>query len=132
MASSVLSPFCRPEEDPFLLLQSTLSCVESILKLSAGQPLRRTWIEHPYGEEEITLLEEEVLPAIHQCLQRVVDAVFRGAVAIDQVLLEEQDARVALAQLDEQREAEPLSPGLAGSPDPGIHAYQGRLGNATR
>jgi predicted GNAT family acetyltransferase len=27
-------------------------------------PLRRTWIEQPYGEEEITLLEEEVIPAI--------------------------------------------------------------------
>jgi hypothetical protein len=47
MASSLLSPFCRPEEDPFLLLQSTLSCVERILQLSAGKPLRRTWIEHP-------------------------------------------------------------------------------------
>jgi hypothetical protein len=117
MAASILSPFCRvapkgalcsSEEDPFLLLQSTLSCVERILKLSVGKPLRRTWIEHPYGEEEIALLEEEVLPAIQQCLQRVVDAVFRVAVAIDRVLLEEQDARIALAQLDEQREAERL------------------------
>ena len=71
------SPFCSPEEDPFLLLQSTLSCVERILQCSSGRPLRRTWIEFPYGEEEITLLEEEVLPAIQQCLQRVVDAVFR-------------------------------------------------------
>ena len=94
MASSVLSPFCRPEEDPFLLLQSTLSCVERILKLSVGKPLRRTWIEHPYGEEEIALLEEEVLPAIQQCLQRVD--------AIDQVLLEEQDARIALEQLRQE------------------------------
>jgi hypothetical protein len=94
MASSVLSPFCRPEEDPFLLLQSTLSCVERILKLSVGKPLRRTWIEHPYGEEEIALLEEEVLPAIQQCLQRVD--------AIDQVLLEEQDAQIALEQLRQE------------------------------
>jgi len=97
MASSVLSPFCRPEEDPFLLLQSTLSCVERILKFSSGQPLRRTWIEHPYGEEEITLLEEEVLPAIQQCLQRVD--------AIDQVLLEEQDAQIALEQLRQEQGA---------------------------
>jgi hypothetical protein len=108
MASSLLSPVCRPEEDPFLLLQSTLSCVERILKLSVGKPLRRTWIEHPYGEEEITLLEEEVLPAIQQCLQRVD--------AIDRLLLEEQDARIALAQLDEQREAERL---LAEADEPG-------------
>ena len=69
---------------------------------SSDLPLRRTWIEHPYGEEEITLLEEEVLPAIQQCLQRVVDAVFRGAVAIDQVLLEEQDAQIAIEQLRQE------------------------------
>ena len=94
MATSVRSPFCRPEEDPFLLLQSTLSCVERILKLSVGQPLRRTWIEHPYGEEEIALLEEEVLPAIQQCLQRID--------AIDAVLQEEQDAQIALEQLRQE------------------------------
>ena len=28
------SPFCSPEKDPFLLLQSTLSCVERILQRS--------------------------------------------------------------------------------------------------
>ncbi|MCX5969627.1 MAG: hypothetical protein NTV57_18740 [Cyanobacteria bacterium] len=98
MASSVLSPFCRPEEDPFLLLQSTLSCVERILKFSSDQPLRRTWIEHPYGEEEIALLEEEVLPAIQQCLQRVD--------AIDAALQEEQEARIAIEQLRQQLAAD--------------------------
>ena len=51
------SPFCRPEEDPFLLLESTLRSMEEILRRSRGLPLRRTWIEQPYGEEEITLLE---------------------------------------------------------------------------
>ncbi len=34
-------------------------------------PLRRPWDEQPYGEEEITILEEEVMPAIDQCLSRV-------------------------------------------------------------
>ncbi len=48
------SPFCRPEEDPFLLLESTLRSMEEILRRSRGLPLRRTWIEQPYGEEEIT------------------------------------------------------------------------------
>jgi hypothetical protein len=33
--------------------------------------LRRTWIEFPYGEEEITLLEEEVIPTIKQWLARI-------------------------------------------------------------
>ena len=69
--SAATSPFCRPEEDPFLLLESTLRSVEEILLRRRGLPLRRTWIEQPYGEEEITLLEEEVIPAIQQCLARI-------------------------------------------------------------
>jgi hypothetical protein len=78
--SAAASPFCRiapegafcsPEEDPFLLLESSLKAIERILQLRRGLPLRRTWIEQPYGEEEITLLEEEVIPAIQQCLSRV-------------------------------------------------------------
>ena len=92
------SPFCSPEEDPFLLLQSTLRCVERILQRSAGRPLRRTWIEIPYGEEEITLLEEEVIPAIQQCLQRVD--------AIDAALHGEQEARMAMEQLRQQLAAD--------------------------
>ncbi len=69
--ASAESPFCRPEEDPFLLLESTLRSVQEILLRRRGLALRRTWIEQPYGEEEITLLEEEVIPAIQQCLARV-------------------------------------------------------------
>ena len=71
-AAGVARPLLsRPEEDPFLLLESTLRAIEGILQCSQGQPLRRPWIEQPYGEEEVTLLEEEVLPAIEQCLARV-------------------------------------------------------------
>jgi len=58
------------EEDPLLLLQSTLRCVERILQRSAGRPLRRTLIEFLYGEEGITL-HEEVIPAIQQRPQRL-------------------------------------------------------------
>jgi hypothetical protein len=65
------SPFCRPEEDPSLLLESTLSSMEEILRCSRGLPLRLTWIEQPYGEDHITILEEEVIPAIQQGLSRV-------------------------------------------------------------
>jgi hypothetical protein len=50
-----------------------------------GGPLRRPWIEQPYGEEEITLLEEEVLPAIEQCLLRVGE--------LDQRLLGQREPR---------------------------------------
>ena len=65
------SLFCRPEEDPFLLLESTLRSLREILRRSQAGPLRRPLDEQPYGEEEITLLEDEVIPAIEQCLVRV-------------------------------------------------------------
>jgi hypothetical protein len=71
ISASAESPFCRSEEDPFLLLESTLRSLQEILLRRRGLALRRTWIEQPYGEEEITLLEEEVIPAIQQCLARV-------------------------------------------------------------
>jgi hypothetical protein len=92
------SPFCRPEEDPFLLLESTLRSVEEILLRRRGLPLRRTWIEQPYGEEEITLLEEEVIPAIQQCLARVDE--------LDQRLLAQQEL-MQRCELELQRQ--PLS-----------------------
>jgi hypothetical protein len=90
------SAFCRPEEDPFLLLESTLRSVEEILVRRRGLPLRRTWLEQPYGEEEITLLEEEVLPAIHQCLARVD--------ALDERLLAQQEL-LQRCELEAQRHA---------------------------
>jgi hypothetical protein len=96
--SSAASPFCRPEEDPFLLLESTLRSVEEILLRRRGLPLRRTWIEQPYGEEEITLLEEEVIPAIRQCLARVDE--------LDERLLAQQEL-MQRCELELQRQ--PLS-----------------------
>ncbi|SBO43117.1 hypothetical protein [Cyanobium sp. NIES-981] len=90
------SPFCRPEEDPFLLLESTLRSMEEILRRSRGLPLRRTWIEQPYGEEEFTLLEEEVIPAIQQCLARVDE--------LDQRLQAQQEAEIA--HIEAERMAE--------------------------
>ena len=96
MLSAAASPFCRPEEDPFLLLESSLKAIERILQLRRGLPLRRTWIEQPYGEEEITLLEEEVIPAIQQCLARVDE--------LDERLLAEQEL-LQRCQLDADREA---------------------------
>ena len=71
MANELRSPFCSPQDDPFLLLESCGKAIEFLLRAHAGRPLRRTWIEHPYGEEELTLLEEEVLPAVQRCISRV-------------------------------------------------------------
>lgn len=97
-SSAATSLFCRPEEDPFLLLESTLRSVEEILLRRRGLPLRRTWIEQPYGEEEITLLEEEVIPAIQQCLARVDE--------LDERLLAQQEL-LQRCELELQRQ--PLS-----------------------
>jgi len=85
MLSAAASPFCRPEEDPFLLLESSLKAIERILLLRRGLPLRRTWIEQPYGEEEITLLEEELIPAMGEFLARIqeIDAVLEAAQATE-------------------------------------------------
>ena len=96
MLSAAASPFCRPEEDPFLLLESSLKAIERILQLRQGLPLRRSWIEQPYGEEEITLLEEEVIPAIQQCLVRVDE--------LDGKLQAQQDAEVARLQAERSAE----------------------------
>ena len=52
-----------------------------------------------------------MIPAIQQCLQRVVDAVFREAVAIDAALQEEQEARIAIEQLRQQLAADAEGPG---------------------
>ena len=96
MLSAAASPFCRPEEDPFLLLESSLKALERILQLRRGLPLRRTWIEQPQGEEEITILEEEVIPAIQQCLKRVDE--------LDERLLAQQEL-LHRCQLEADREA---------------------------
>jgi hypothetical protein len=100
MLSAAASPFCKPEEDPFLLLESSLKAIGRILQLRRGLPLRRTWIEQPYGEEEITLLEEDVIPAIQQCLARVDE--LDGRLLAQQELLQRcrlEADREALAEL---------------------------------
>jgi hypothetical protein len=94
MVHTTTSAFCSPEQDPFLLLESSLRCIESILRCHVNRPLRRSWIEHPYGEEEIALLEEEMLPVLQRCLRRIDE--------IDAELEEEQDAQIAIAQLRQQ------------------------------
>ena len=70
---SAESPFCRPEEDPFLLLEFTLRSMEVILLCRSGLPLRRTWSEKSYGEEEITPPDEaqattKFSPSLAMCI----------------------------------------------------------------
>ena len=66
----------------------------------SGSPLRRCWIDHPYGEEEITRLEDELLPVMESLLSRIVDVVFREAIAIDQQLREAQEEQEAQFELE--------------------------------
>ena len=70
-AAPAASPFYRPEKDPFLRLKSSLRAVQEMLLRRRGLPLRRSWIEQLFGGEELTLLEEEMLPVIQRMLLRV-------------------------------------------------------------
>jgi len=83
------------------LLESTFHAVQEILRRRQGLPLLRTWIEVPYGEEEITLLEEEVLPALKRCLVRLNE--LDGRLLAEQELLKRcllEADRAVLARMD--------------------------------
>ena len=60
-------------EDPIGLVESCYRAIEWILAThtAKGVLIPRPWVDHPYGEEEITLLEEELLPAMALFLARV-------------------------------------------------------------
>jgi len=53
-------------EDPVSLVEACRKAIEWILvtHTARGRLLARPWINHPYVEEEITLIEEELLPAM--------------------------------------------------------------------
>ena len=56
------------------------------------EPLRRCWIDHTHGEEEITRLEDELLPAMESFLARID--------VIDQQLREAQEEQEAQVELE--------------------------------
>ena len=67
------------------------SCYRALQWLLASRTARgllipRSWIDHPYGEEEIALLEEELLPAMAVFLARME--------AIDRAIEADQEAAV--------------------------------------
>lgn len=63
----------RVQEDPFAVMESCRKAIEWVLRRSEaeGRLIPRGWIDVPYGEEEMALLEEEVLPVLEGVLQRV-------------------------------------------------------------
>ena len=54
-------------------MESCQRAIEWILwsHAASGEPIRRAWSAVPYGEEELTRLEEELLPAMAALLERV-------------------------------------------------------------
>jgi len=75
-------------EDPVALVESCYRALQWLLatRTARGLLIPRPWIDHPYGEEEITLLEEDLLPAMALFLARVD--------AIDRAIEADQDALV--------------------------------------
>jgi hypothetical protein len=67
--------------------------LEWLLRTHQGRPLPRCWSHQPYGEEEITLLEEELLPAMAAFLERLAE--IEGRLEAAQ---EEESAGLALAE----------------------------------
>jgi hypothetical protein len=74
--------------DPLGLVESCYRAIEWILAThtAKGVLIPRPWVDHPYGEEEITLLEEELLPAMALFLARVD--------VIDRAIEADQEAKV--------------------------------------
>ena len=83
-------------EDPIALVESCYRAVEWILasRSTRGLLIPRPWIDHPYGEEEITRLEEEVMPVLASFLARIDE--------IDQALEAEQEALIEAIQASSQ------------------------------
>jgi hypothetical protein len=55
------------------VMEACRKAIEGVLKRSEaeGRLIPRGWIDVPYGEEEMALLEEEVLPVLAGVLNRV-------------------------------------------------------------
>ena len=76
-------------EDPIALVESCYRALQWLLatRTARGLLIPRPWIDHPYGEEEITLLEEDLLPAMALFLARV-DVIDRAIEADQEALVQ--------------------------------------------
>jgi len=85
--------------DPIGLVESCYRAIEWILAThtAKGVLIPRPWVDHPYGEEEITLLEEELLPAMAVFLARV-DAIDRAIEADQEAEVQALEASAARAR----------------------------------
>jgi hypothetical protein len=86
------APGRASERDPIALVESCQRSLLWLLQSHRREPLRRCRIDHPYGEEEISRLEDELLPAMESFLARID--------AIDQQLREAQEEQEAQFELE--------------------------------
>ena len=101
LLSMAVSTFHDPgNSDPFAVADAALQRLLQILAAHRQRPLLRRWIDHPYGEEEITLLEEEVIPALLRLKERVD--------AIDDEIVQAYERGYEAHRLDEEERAEEL------------------------
>jgi len=63
--------FLFQNDDAFLVLENAVKEISRILRASGKGPLHRTWVDLPYVEEEICLLEDELLPIAQAVLDRI-------------------------------------------------------------
>ena len=99
LLSMAVSTFHDPgNSDPFAVADAALQRLLQILAAHRQRPLLRRWIDHPYGEEEITLLEEEVIPALLRLKERVDE--------IDDELEQAYERGYEAHRLDEEERAE--------------------------
>ena len=63
--------FLFQNDDAFLVLENAVKEIILIIRASGKGPLHRTWVDLPYGEEEICLLEDELLQIAQMVLDRV-------------------------------------------------------------
>ena len=68
-----VAPVQVQAQDPLGVMEVCRQVIEGGLRRSAaeGRFIPRGWIDVPYGEEEMALLEEEVLPVLEGVLQQV-------------------------------------------------------------
>jgi len=62
--------FCKPEEDPFLLLESSLKAIERILRRRRGLPLRRHRAHPREVADEISRAGDQLQAPVGQALGR--------------------------------------------------------------
>ena len=88
-------------ENPHSLLNFCQRTLEWTLYNHRHQPINLCWIDHPYGEEEIKLLEEGLMPVLSKLLRRIEE--------IDTTLETEQQAQLPSAVQVEEPDLQRLA-----------------------